>query len=240
MTYAGKPAEAETQIETAMRLDPHFPPLFVFYRGLAQFEQTRIEEAAVTLKEAVQLNPDDPWPYAFLAASYGYLGREKEGVEAIAAMNTARLKAGGAPFVMRDVMTFGSPHTFRPPPESPLFRGLLRLDIPDDFHSSAFDSLRLTGREVRSLFFGHRLHGRALRDGEEYGASVAADGAAIRFGRWGAGASTAKLDRDRLCFVSSTTTSCGSVLRNPGGTRTKENEYLWFFGDWVVPFSQVE
>ena len=79
LIYAGKTAEAETQIETARRLDPHFPPLFVFYQGLAQFEQNRMEEAAVTLQEAVRLNPDDPWPFAYLAASYAYLGREKEG-----------------------------------------------------------------------------------------------------------------------------------------------------------------
>jgi TolB-like protein/tetratricopeptide (TPR) repeat protein len=239
LIYAGKAAEAETQIETGQRLDPHFPPLFVFYRGLAQFEQNRMEEAAVTLQEATRLNPDDPWPFAFLAACYAYLGREKEAADAIAAFNSARVKGGGGPFVMTELKFFLYP-TFRPPPGSPLIRGLLRLGIPQDFHSQAFDSLRLTGREVESLFFGHRLHGRTVPGGWEYGASVAADGTAVRFGLWGAGASTAHLEGDRLCFASSTTTSCGSVLRNPGGTRTKENEYLWFTNDWVVPFSQIE
>ncbi len=83
LIYAGKAAEAETQIETAMRLDPHFPSLFVFYRGLAEFEQNRMEEAAITLQNAARLSPDAPLPLLFLAAAYGHLGREKEAADAI-------------------------------------------------------------------------------------------------------------------------------------------------------------
>jgi adenylate cyclase len=238
LIYAGKAAEAEMQIETAMRLDPHFPSVFVFYQGLAEFEQNRMEEAAITLQKAVRLNPDDPWPFAFLAASCGHLGREKEAVDTIAALNSARVRAGGAPFVMIE-LTAGVP-TFRPPPNSPLIRGLLQIGIPNNFDSREFDSLRLTAREVESLFFGHRLHGRTVPEGFQYGASVAADGTAVRFGSWGAGAGIAKLEGDRLCFELSTTSSCGIVFRNPGGTKAKENEYLWFAQGWAMPFSQIE
>jgi adenylate cyclase len=243
LVYAGKAAEGETQIETAMRLDPHFPSLFDFYLGLAQFEQNRMEEAAITLEKAVRLNPDDPWPFLFLAASRAYLEREKEATEAIVAFNSARVKAGGAPLVMRELTGDYDLTAFAPPPGSPLFRGLLRLGIPDDFYSPAFDSVRLKASEVEALFFGHRLHGRAW-NGWEYGLSVAADGAAVTFGNWGVGpsigANTAQLEGDRLCFQSITTRMCGGVLRNPGGTRTKENEYLWFIGGFVRPFSQIE
>ncbi len=238
LIYAGKAAEAETQIETAMRLDPHFPSLFVFYQGLAEFEQNRMEEAAITLEKAVRLNPDDPWPFAFLAASYAHLGREKEAVDTIAALNSARVRAGGAPFLMFELTS--SWPSFRPPPNSPLIRGLLQIGIPYNSNSREFDSLRLTAREVESLFMGHRLHGRTVPGGLEYGASVAADGTAVRFGFWGAGAGIAKLEGDRLCFVSSTTNSCGSVFRNPGGTKAKENEYLWYGQGWLIPFSQIE
>jgi TolB-like protein/Flp pilus assembly protein TadD len=237
LLYAGKAAEAETQIDAAMRLDPRFPPLFVFYRGLAQFQQNRMEEAAVTLREAVRLNPDDTWPFAYLAASYAYLGRDKEGTDAIAAFSAARVRQGGVPFVMIELKpdeTF-----YKPPPESPLVRGLLRLGVPENYDSPAFDSLRLTAREIEALFFGHRVRGRTLQDGQEWGASVALDGTAVRFGAWDTGAGVAKIEGDRLCFVLSTTSRCGGILRNPGGTRAKENEYLWFFG-WVAPFSQIE
>jgi adenylate cyclase len=244
LIYVGKAAEAEAQIEAGQRLDPHFPPLFVFYRGLAQFEQKRLADAAVTLQEAVRLNPDDPWPFAYLAASYAYLGREKEATAAITAMNSARVKAGGAPFVMREVTNVAAFAALIPPPGSPLVRGLLRLQIPVDFYASEFDSLRLKAPEIESLFFGHRMHGRTLQRGWEYDVSVTVDGTAVRSGSWGpaarGGVSTVQFEGDRICFVTPATSLCGSVLHNPGGTRTKQNEYLWLAGGWVQPFSQVE
>src|SRR4029453_11202691 len=188
-------------------------------------------EAAITLEKAVQLNPDNPWPFLFLAASRAYLEREKEATEAIAAFNRARVKAGGVPLVMRELTGYYDLTPFAPPPGSLLFRGLRRLRIPDDFYSPAFDPVRLKAGEVEALFFGHRLHGRAW-NGWEYGLSVAADGAAVASGNWGvgpgSGANTAQLEGDHLCFVASTTRGCGGVLRNPGGTRAKENEYIWF------------
>ena len=104
--------------------------------------------------------------------------------------------------------------------------------------------MRLKAPEIEALFFGHRVHGRTLRGGSEYGASVSADGTAVRFGDWGAGvgggSGTTQIDDDRLCFVLTTTSACGRILRNPGGTRAKENEYVWFAAGWVMPFSQVE
>jgi adenylate cyclase len=243
LIYAGKAAEGETQIATAMRLDPHFPPLFDFYLGVAQFEQNRMEDAAITLEKAVRLNPDDPWPFLFLAASRAYLGREREGLEAIAAFNSARVKGGGVPVVMRELKGDHDLTPFVPPRGSPLLGGLRRLRMPDDFYSPTFDPVRLKASEVEALFFGHRLHGRTW-NGWEYGLSVAADGTAVAFGNWGvgpgSGASTAQLEGDRLCFLSSTTRGCGNVLRNPGGTRAKENEYIWYVGGWVRPFSQIE
>jgi TolB-like protein/class 3 adenylate cyclase/Flp pilus assembly protein TadD len=243
LIYAGRAVEAEKQIEIGQRLDPRFPPLFLFYRGLAQFEQKRFTESALTLQEAVRLNPDDPWPFAYLAASYAYLGSEKKATDAIASMNAARVRAGGAPFVMRELTSVGFA-ALVPPPDSPLIRGLLRLRIPADFYAPEFDSARLTAPEIATLFLGHRVHGRSLSGGWEYGVSVGLDGTVVRTGNWGNGASggagTAQIDNDRICFVLTTTSACGRILRNPGGSKTKENEYIWFSGGWVRPFSQVE
>jgi TolB-like protein/class 3 adenylate cyclase/Flp pilus assembly protein TadD len=238
LVYAGKPAEAAAQIDMAMRLDPHYPPLFVFYKGLAQFEQNRMEEAALTLETFTRLNPDDPWAALFLVASYGHLGRHAESARTLAALNAARVREGGVPFVVYELQR--AVPSFVPPPNSPLIRGLQRVGVASDFDAREFDALRLTGREIEALFFGHRVHGRTVPGGWEYGASVAVDGTAVTFGEWGFGARTATIEDNRLCFVSTTTTSCGQVLRNPGGTHAKENEYLWFLGWGVMPFSQVE
>ena len=75
MIWAGRPAEAEAQIEKAMRLDPRYPPVFLFYRGLAKFAQEQMPEAAKTFEEADRLNPDLPLLRLYLAATYGLSGR---------------------------------------------------------------------------------------------------------------------------------------------------------------------
>ncbi len=69
--------------------------------------------------------------------------------------------------------------------------------------------------------------------------SVSADGIALKFGDWGGGAGTARFDGDRLCVVQTTTSRCGSILRNPGGTKAKENEYIWW-RPGAYTFSQIE
>src|SRR5215216_6048347 len=98
--WAGKPGEAQAHIETAMRLDPHYPPVFVFYQGLAQFAQDRFLEAAKIFEAAVRLNPGEPWVGLFLAAAYGKSGRVKDAATVIANYNAARVRQGGVPFVM--------------------------------------------------------------------------------------------------------------------------------------------
>ncbi len=114
--------------------------------------------------------------------------------------------------------------------------------MPDQYDSGSFDQHKLSAGEIDSLFFGHRLHGRSLGSGEEYGASVAADGTAMMFGAWGVGNGVARLDGDGLCFEwTGGTTNCGTVFRNPGGSRAKENEFVWFShqaGEYS--FSQVK
>jgi adenylate cyclase len=236
LIYAGRPAEAAAQIEIAMRLDPYYPPLFDFYQGLAQFEQNRMAEAAITLEKAARRSPDDPRPLLYLASAYAYLQREEEAAEMVATYSSARVKQGGVPFVMAE-LTYGCA-SFRPPPGSPLVRGLLQVGVPYNF-DSASEGLVLTAGEVEALFFGHRLHGRTLESGLEHGVSVAPDGTTLMFGDWGGDTGTAQIIGGRICFVQSTTTNCPSILRNPGGTKAAKNEYIWYTG-WAHPFSQLD
>src|SRR6185436_9180471 len=114
--------------------------------------------------------PNDPWPFAFLAASYAHLGKEKDAIDAIALMNAARARAGGVPFVMVELTNLGLT-AFNPPPNSPLIQGLLKLELPRDYYASEFDSVTLRGPEIATLFLGHRVHGRYLSEGLEYGVS---------------------------------------------------------------------
>ena len=240
--WAGRPVEAETQIEVAMRLEPHYPPVILFYRGLAQFAQERLPEAIKTFEEAERLNPDLPLLQLYLAAAYGQSGRTAEAAATVATYSAARVRQGGLPFVMRELTgdTVGLLH--KVPERSRLLNGLGVAKIPQDFNTKEFDDQRLTGSEIDALVFGHRLHGRNLdQDGLEHGAYVSADGgSAMAYGDWSVGTGSARVEGDRLCFVWSSTTFCSVILHNPGGTRAKENEYILLYDGWHYPFSQLE
>ncbi len=54
----------------------------------------RYEEAAATFERAVKRNPDNELPWIYLAASYGHLGRTKDGDAAIEAAHDLRVQAG--------------------------------------------------------------------------------------------------------------------------------------------------
>ena len=133
---------------------------------------------------------------------------------------------------------------FKVPEKSRLLKGLHQANVPNNFDSKVFDGQRLTGNEIDALVFGHRLHGRNLGGGWEHGAFVSADGgSAMMYGDWvhsSISTGSARVEGNRLCIAGSSTTICGDILRNPGGTRAKENEYIWFFDGWGGPFSQVE
>ena len=54
-----------------MRLNPHYPSSYAYQRGLALFGLNRLDEAAASLKRAIELNPDDYWSQRLLLAVYG-------------------------------------------------------------------------------------------------------------------------------------------------------------------------
>jgi TolB-like protein/class 3 adenylate cyclase/rhodanese-related sulfurtransferase len=94
LNLAGRHAEGLTAIQKAMRLDPRHPPSYLITLGAAQFGMERYEEAAATFERAVKRNPDNELPVLYLAASYGHLGRIKDGDVAIEAANDLRHMAG--------------------------------------------------------------------------------------------------------------------------------------------------
>jgi len=97
LIWAGRPAEAEALIEKAMRLDPRYPPIFVFYKGLAQFAEDRLPEAAKTFEEAERLNPDLPLLRLYLAATYGRNGQVDKAAAMAKEYNVTRVRQGGVP-----------------------------------------------------------------------------------------------------------------------------------------------
>jgi adenylate cyclase len=75
LSFAGRPGDALEQVERGMRLNPHYPPSYLYELGLARFGAKRLDEAATALERAIALKPDDYWSQRLLLAIYGLLGR---------------------------------------------------------------------------------------------------------------------------------------------------------------------
>ena len=74
----GRAEEAIEMVKKAMRLNPHYPPLYIFALGLAYHMAWHNEEAIATLKQYIALHPNSIAPYFGLACSYSDLGRYEE------------------------------------------------------------------------------------------------------------------------------------------------------------------
>ena len=70
LNLAGRPEEALRVVEQAMRLNPRYPPWYLFEVGWAYRLTGRYAEAIATLKEAISRNPNFLPVYHHLAASY--------------------------------------------------------------------------------------------------------------------------------------------------------------------------
>ena len=129
LTLAGKPAEAVQYIRTAMRIDPHYPPVFDGYLGFAQFSLEQFEDAKASLEKATRSNPDDELGFLFLGATYGYLGRKPEAASAIAAYNALKKTQGQPPITAR-LAWYLLAYVHRPDRDR-LFKGLLLAGVPE-------------------------------------------------------------------------------------------------------------
>ncbi len=78
LNLAGQSKEALPMMERAMRLNPHYPPAYLYELSLTRFGMENFENAVSTLEKAVALNPDDRWSYRLLLATYGLLGRNAD------------------------------------------------------------------------------------------------------------------------------------------------------------------
>jgi adenylate cyclase len=82
LIYEGRPEEAIKYISRAMRINPEYPAMTLWWLGVAQFCDQQLEDAATTLGRARKRNPHlAPW---FQIAAYEHVGRGKENPEIIA------------------------------------------------------------------------------------------------------------------------------------------------------------
>ena len=78
LDQAGRPAEGLAFIETAMRLDPHYPSMYLFWHGHVFHSLERYDEAAAAYRRVISRSPDFLYARIFLAAVYAQQGRMAE------------------------------------------------------------------------------------------------------------------------------------------------------------------
>jgi len=78
LSFTGRASEALELVERAIRLNPHYPPYYLYQLGLARFGMKRLDEAATSLERALAHNRDDYWSQRLLLATYGLLGRRAD------------------------------------------------------------------------------------------------------------------------------------------------------------------
>jgi TolB-like protein/tetratricopeptide (TPR) repeat protein len=86
LAFSGKPDEGAGSLAKAMRLDPRSPRLWYWLDGMAwvHFARGQYEEAIEWAQRSCKVNPDQPWAYRALAASYAMLGHQEEARSALA------------------------------------------------------------------------------------------------------------------------------------------------------------
>jgi adenylate cyclase len=86
--YAGRPQESLAPYETAVRLDPCYPDLYLHFQAQSYYSLGRYQEAIEALQERLSRNPDTDISYALLAACYGRLGKVEEAMSSWAKVLT--------------------------------------------------------------------------------------------------------------------------------------------------------
>ena len=85
---AGLPEEAIRSFERAIRMSPVDPQLHQLFAGMAAalVEVDRFDEAILTAKKSIRLNPSYPTVYLCLASAFAHLERDAEARQAAARM----------------------------------------------------------------------------------------------------------------------------------------------------------
>ena len=225
MMTLGKPEECIASNKRAMLLNPRDKAFPLGSIGLAHFVMGQYEEAVTFSEQALEYNPKARTHAATLAASYGQLGRETEARAALERYlkGWGRVRPG-LPAVMY-FFPLETEHADR------FAEGLLKAGLPGKpgGYYKISDSLRLTGEEIKSVFFGRKARGiwgksqwaiNRPKDGDAtywWGSKIIGNGKS-----WVEGDMLCNQWRDRYGGLS----YCGDIYRNPQGTPKEKNEYV--------------
>jgi adenylate cyclase len=223
LNYAGRPKEAVEYAKFEMRHDPRQVHSGLFQLGKAYFSMGKLEQAATCFERSLTHNPDEPFVYTYLAATYAHLDREKEAREAL---NNFYNQLEWKPTL--GVMMYWNP--FKDSEVAERFaEGVLKAGIrgePSGYYK-ILEENRLSGEEIRKLVFGREfltscklvnpLFGNRNKDG-----TIMYRGEAV---------GKSRIDGDLLCDKWDSRFDgleyCGTVFRKSESTSDAGDEYLY-------------
>jgi len=132
LTFTGRATEALELIERAMRLNPHYPPRYLYQLGLAQFGMKRLDDAAGSLQQAITLNRDDHWSQRLLLATFGLLGRRADATNILDAIKGNEKRGRLAAYDPLTIRAISFWHPFANQADAERFaEGLRKSGVPE-------------------------------------------------------------------------------------------------------------
>ena len=210
-------------------------------RGFGEAAGGRWEVAIPWIERFVKYNPKSRFSYLMLAILYAQVGRTQEA--------RAMLDKGtkGWPVSMKNVRFI---MTLFPNKDLQVMErfaeGYVKAGLPGEpsgFYKISAEN-RLTGEEIRELFFGRQVTGFTLATGKQWRIERSKDGKATILDGDRSDTGKSWIEEDMLCDqwdnLYESLKDCWVVYRNPEGTPEKNDEYLGAPGDGIYPFSLVE
>ena len=210
-------------------------------RGLGEAAGERWEKAVPFMERYIKYNPKAGFGPLLLATIYANTGREQEA----RAMLDKVTKEWPAP--MKNVRSIMASWPLKDLQVMERFaEGYVKAGLPGEpagFYKISAQN-RLTGEEIKELFFGRKVTGLTLASGKQWRVERSREGKATI--RDGDDADTGKswIEEDMLCDqwdnLYEGLKDCWVVYRNPEGTPEKNDEYLGAPGYGIYPFSPLE
>jgi hypothetical protein len=117
------------------------------------------------------------------------------------------------------------------------------LGNPSEFYKKSVEN-RLTGEEIRKLFFGRKVGGSTMVTGKKWWIERSTDGKSTIRGGDDSDTGKSWIEEDMLCDQWDNSyeglSDCWAIYRNPEGTPDYNDEFIGAPVAGLYPFSQIE
>ena len=239
LALSGRTAEATDSLKAAERVDPKPTAYRYVLAGVIAFVEGRIADAVASLNKADPEGLDNDGTKRqrlyLLVAANGLLGRMDDA--AAAKKELEQLEAGPSAHRAMHNLPFD-----RKADMDRMRDGLIKGGMPR-YAVDLRDEDRLNGEQIRSLVFGHTLHGKQTAPTEEsYFRETSPEGQArTTIGSSFSETGTSTVNGDTLCTLwdSDVEVTCLMFFRNPGGTAAQQDEFILLSpSGTLIKFSQ--